>query len=160
VTGELSGDSAANLRLIFERWMPNGFPGLLVLYKGRGLEWYPAELPVMFDWLSRKKRAHGTATLQLGTGPRFPWTSMRNTDTRFYWRGVERTGGGPTREPAPAGKPIVPAEIQGDIKGSNVIDITNNRGVTQLSIWLSQDMIDWSKPVTVNIGGRIARDSA
>ena len=44
-----------------------------------------------------------------------------------------------------------------DFKGTNVIDI-RSQAITQLSIWLSQEMIDWTKPVTVNIGGRVARD--
>ena len=89
VTGEMSGDSAANLRKIFGEWMPRGFPGLMVVYKGRGIEWYGSEMPVMFDWMGRKKRVSGTATLALGNNARQPWTTMRPTDNRFYWIGVD-----------------------------------------------------------------------
>jgi hypothetical protein len=131
----------------------------MVLYKGRGIEWFPAEIPVMFDWMSRKKRANGTATLQLGNGPRLPWRTIRSTDNRFYWLGVDKIQDKHTLDTVPPGTPIVPAQIQGDIKGTNVIDI-HSQAITQLSVWLSQEMIDWTKPVTVNIGGRVARDPA
>ncbi len=66
VTGELAGDSASNLRQIFENWMPKGYPSLMVVYKGRGLEWYPSEVPVMFDWMSRKTRVNVKASARSG----------------------------------------------------------------------------------------------
>ncbi len=154
VTGEMSGDSATNLRRMFEQWMPKGFPGLMVVYKGRGLEWFGAEPPVMFDWMNRKKRVNGAATLQLGTGGRQPWATMRNTDNRFYWLGVDKVAERNLLENN-TNRLFVPAEIQGDIAGNNAINITT-RGVKQLSVWLSQEMIDWSKPVAVNINRQAA----
>ena len=45
-------------RKAFESWVPRGYAVLGVMYSGRGLEWFPAELPAMFDWMGRKKRAH------------------------------------------------------------------------------------------------------
>ncbi len=154
VTGEIAGNSVLNLRSIFEKWMPYGFPGLMVVYKGRGVEWYSAEVPVMFDWMGRKKRVAGTATLQLNTGARFKWTTMRKTDNHFYWIGVDEIHERNLMENARG--TVVPAEIQGDIAGNNVIHITS-RGITKISVWLSQEMIDWSKPVGVNINRTIAR---
>lgn len=153
-TGEMSGESAANMRRIFERWMPNGFPGMMVIYKGRGIEWFPAEIPSMFDWIGRKKRVNGAATLQLGNGPRFPWMTMRSTDNRFYWLSADKIQDGRTLDTLAPGKLIIPAEIQGDITGSNVIRI-RSRGVTQLSIWLGQGLIDWTKPVSVTLNGGV-----
>ena len=43
--------------MISERWMPRGFPTLIVSYKGRGPEWFSEELPYTFDWMGRKRRA-------------------------------------------------------------------------------------------------------
>ena len=152
VTGEMAGESAANLRRIFEQWMPRGYPGLLVVYKGRGLEWFGAEPPVMFDWMNRKKRVNGTATLHLGSS-RQPWTTMRHTDNRFYWLGVDQIAERNLMDNN-LNRTFVPAEIQGDING-NRISITT-RGVLRFSVWLSQDMIDWSKPVAVNLNRQTA----
>jgi pimeloyl-ACP methyl ester carboxylesterase len=153
VTGEMSGDSATNLRNIFQKWMPRGFPGMMVVYKGRGIEWYAAEVPVIFDWMGRKKRVNGTAVLALGNA-RQPWTTMRPTDNRFYWLGVDKIVPHHLIDNL-KGQQIVPAEIQGDIRGNNLIDI-RSRGVSRVSIWLTQDMIDWGEKVRVNLNGSSA----
>jgi Esterase PHB depolymerase len=151
VTGEMSGPSIANLKQIFDKWMPYGFPAIMVVYKGRGIEWFAAETPVMFDWMGRKKRVSGTATLQLGGGPRQSWATMRNTDNRFYWLGVDKIADRHLIEHLKA-KQIIPAEIQGDIRGNNLIDI-RSRGVSKLSVLLTQELIDWTKPVRVTLNG-------
>lgn len=156
VTGELTGDSAANLRRIFAEWMPRGYPGLMVVYKGRGLEWYSSELPVMFDWMSRKKRVGGAATLALGTNARQPWNTMRATDNRFYWLGVDGMSRGRLIENVPPGRQVGPATIIGDIGGNNRITL-RTLGVTKLSVWLTQDLIDWTKPVYVSLNGAAPR---
>jgi len=156
VTGEMAGDTVATLRRIFGEWMPKGFPGMMVLYKGRGIEWYSSEIPVMFDWMGRKKRTTGTATLALGNQPRPAWATMRETDNRFYWLGVDKITNARLIEHLRPGHLISPATIQGDITGSNVINITT-LGITRVSVWLTQDLIDWRKKVSVNINGQAAR---
>jgi hypothetical protein len=155
VTGELSGESAGNLRQIYGKWMPRGFPGIMMVYKGRGIEWYDSELPVMFDWMGRKKRVSGTATLALGNLPRPAFATMRPTDNRFYWLGVDKVQNGRLIQNLPPGQQISPATIQGDIKG-NFITI-RTLGVTRLSVWLTHELIDWTQPVRVNINGEAAR---
>jgi hypothetical protein len=148
VTGEMWTPSMTNLRSIFERWMPFGFPSLMVAYKGRAIEWFGAEIPVMFDWMSRKKRASCKETLNLNVNTRHNWMTMRRTDNRFYWLGADEIREGNLGQPGHG--PAVPAAIQGDIAGNNVIHITT-RGVTKVSVWLDNELIDWSKPVGVNI---------
>lgn len=145
VTGEMAGPSVANLRNIYEQWARYGFPAVLSVYKGRGAEWYAAETPVIFDWMSRKKRVNGAATLALGTY-RQPWIMLRESDNRFYWLQADQAN------PGKSGGAIVPAKIQGDVRGNNAIDLTTFR-VKRLTVWLSSDMIDWGKPVRVQVNG-------
>jgi hypothetical protein len=147
VSGELSGDGITNVRKIYEQWTRYGYPCIWSVYKGRGIEWYAAETGPIFDWMSRKVRVNGTATLALGNGigSRKPWVMLRDTDTRFYWLQADRIMPGKA-----AG--AIPAEIQGDIRGNNQIVLNTNR-VKQLTVWLSSDMIDWTKPVRLQING-------
>jgi hypothetical protein len=147
VSGEQMGEGSKSLRAIYEKWTQRGFPAVWAVYLGRGAEWYASEVPMLFDWMSRKTRVNGTATLALGTY-RQPWQMLRETDNRFYWLQADKIvigkfGGAP-----------VPATIQGDIRGSNFIDI-QCRGVKHITIWLSNEMIDWSRPVKVQINGSL-----
>jgi pimeloyl-ACP methyl ester carboxylesterase len=157
VGGELSGDANGNLRQVFGPWMRYGFPSLQVLYRGRGFEWYPAETPVMFDWMSRKKRVSVTSTMNLkaSNGEPIRWQTMREGDNRFYWLGAERVHPGnlsPNNKPAPNLNKT--ADLTGDIRG-DLIEI-RSQGVRQISVWLGRDMIDWSRPVRVSINRTIA----
>jgi hypothetical protein len=154
VTGEHGGDSVKNLRSIFEHWMPHGFPAVMAVYKGRGVEWYSAEPPVMFDWMSRKKRVNGTATLKLGPLAPPQWQTMRLTDNRFYWIGTDKIDPRNLLENVAPGKNPFPAAIGADIRNGNFIDI-RSRGVRTVTIWLGRDMIDWEKTVSVRLNNDI-----
>ncbi|HVL10966.1 MAG TPA: PHB depolymerase family esterase [Gemmata sp.] len=152
VTGELAGDAPKNLKLLYQQWARYGFPGLLVVYKGRGMEWYAAEVPVMFDWMSRKKRVSAKATLKLEVGGRYPWTTMRATDDHFYWLSVDEID--PRRDIANLKSGLIsPATITADVGGNNVINVST-LGVRRFSVWLSDDMIDWTKPIAVNVNSK------
>lgn len=147
VSGEMIGDGVKSLRGIFEKWMPRGYPALWSVYKGRGVEWYAAEVPTLFDWMGRKTRATPASVLKLDTGvsARESWKMLRETDNRFYWLQADsmqlgKLGGAP-----------VPATIQGDIQG-NLVSVTSIK-VKHLTIWLSNDLIDWTQPVRVQIRG-------
>ena len=155
VTGELAGDAGGNLRSLYGPWMRHGFPALQVLYRGRGYEWYPAETTVMFDWMSRKKRANNASVMKFGTGEPIRWQIMREEDNHFYWLGAEKVHPGNL---SPDGKPNAnltkAADLSGDIKG-DLIDI-KSLGVRTISIWLGRDMINWSRPVRIAINGSLA----
>lgn len=149
VTGQMAGEENKKTRLIFERWMPNGFPALHVVYKGRGLEWFPAEIPIMFDWMNRKTRANGTSTLRIGTMKHLSWKTSRESDNRFYWLGAEEIDQHHLAANVRPGQGIVPAEMKGDIQGNRVI--VDTMGVRKVSVWLAANMIDWSQPVSVSV---------
>lgn len=147
MTGDMAGESLTNLKRIYDHWMPQNYPAMMSVYRGRGVEWFSAETPVFFDWMSRKTRVNGIATLAgLNNGPRKPWMTMRETDNHFYWLQVDGIAAGNLQKSSGTS---YPAEIQGNITGDNIVRV-NTRGVTKLTIWLSSDMpIDWAKPVGV-----------
>jgi hypothetical protein len=153
VTGEQAGGSMPALRRLFQNWMPRGYPAIMSVYKGRGAEWFGSEVPVMFDWMSRKRRAGPASVLQLdpsNTTP--PWQAFRPADDRFYWLGAGRLENNRQYDP---GRPSAgaPATISGDIKAGNGI-IIKSTGTRQVTVWLARDLIDWTKPIAVTIGPR------
>lgn len=154
VTGEMGAGSAQAMRKVFERWMPRGYPALLTMYKGRGVEWFNVEIPKMFDWMNRKSRVRGTASLRLNSTSFEPWQIARTTDDRFYWVGTSGVKPQNTMEKTPPGKPIIPATIQADVRPGNLIDL-KVFGTTNVVVWLERDMIDWSRPVKVQVNGRV-----
>ena len=154
VVGELAG-SFPSLRKVYEKWMPRGFPAMLTVYRGRGSEWFPAEVPRLFDWMGRKVRARGSATLRLNTFTVEPWQVLRETDDRYYWVGVS-PGGTRYANPLESGIPnsiTPPPQFAADIGRNGVIAITQALGVKKFTIWLERDLIDWTKPVRVTVNG-------
>jgi hypothetical protein len=151
VTGETATPSLVALRRLFETWMPKGYPGILAVYKGRGFEWFGSEVPVMFDWMSRKQRASPKSVLQLdpnNTTP--PWQSGRTTDNRFYWLGVGKVSDKRIYDPERSPR-ATPAQIRGDIRGNHIT--LDGNGGTQAVVWLSRELVDPTKPVSLSFRG-------
>jgi hypothetical protein len=151
VGGDMVPEALKSLRSIYEKWMMRGYPSLWAVYKGRGVEWFASEVPTLFDWMGRKTRVSPAAVLKLDNtiAAREPWKMLRETDNRFYWLQADslrlgKLGGAP-----------VPAHMQADIKGNNLIDVQCFH-VKQLTLWLSSDLIDWTKPVRVQINQSLA----
>ena len=153
VSGEMAGASAPNLRKVFERWMPRGFPALMTQYKGRGVEWYSQEIPRIFDWFSRKTRTRGTASLRLNSATFEPWNIGRETDNRFYWVGTTEVQRRHLIATSGFGKGWVPASIAADLRAGNEI-VLRTLGLKTVVVWLERDMIDWTRPVRVVLNGQ------
>ena len=156
VCGDMGSEYKAMYPL-FQKWMPRGYPALAAVYRGRGSpDFFPAELPRIFDWLGRKTRVRGTASLRLGPGGAEPWQVLREADDRFYWVGV---GAGGLRRNnllvnRPAGAAVEPARFKADIGRNGTVEITEVNGVRKFVIWLERDLIDWSKPLAVTVNGK------
>jgi pimeloyl-ACP methyl ester carboxylesterase len=158
VIGELTG-SFPNLRKLYERWATKGFPALLTVYKGRGQEMFPLEMPRIFDWMGRKSRVRGAASLRLNQPGFEPWQVLRESDDRFYWVGVGEDGlRNGNLVNGWQNKAVTPAQFRADIGKNGVINIDRAIGIRKFVIWLDRDLIDWSKPVVVNVNGRRARE--
>ncbi len=152
ITGEIAGTSYDALRKLYEHWLPLGYPSIMCLYKGRGIEWYQNEVPTTFEWMSRKTRVRGNASLRLNAARFDPWQTFRETDNRFYWVGTDSINAvNKLKDPERPDKPPLAAQFRGDIRKDNEIVIDQVRGIRKITIWLERDMIDWKSPVKLNI---------
>jgi pimeloyl-ACP methyl ester carboxylesterase len=142
------------------------FPALWVQYKGRGLEWFPGEVPTIFEWMRVKRRAFpltqlGQGSLSGSSGTEF--NTMRPTDNSFYWLTTDAvsnlccnsaTNFRPALKPAALQATIDP--LKNDIRVSAV-------GVKQVSVWLGRNlggesMIDFTKPASFRLNNKIWLD--
>jgi pimeloyl-ACP methyl ester carboxylesterase len=160
VTGTRSGD-VKRLRTVVEAWVTRGYPTLWVEYKGRGPEWFGAELPNLFDWMRGKRREFPLRQLGsdgLGGPLGKEFTSLRKTDNRFYWLSSDGILDQHTVDPGRWNGRVQPATFVGRInRAENEIYLTV-KGMKTVSLWLGrtakgENMIDWDKPlkVTVNL---------
>lgn len=146
VEGEKSPNNTGENRDLFEFWVQRGFPSIYVEYTGRGLEFYPGEVPLVFDWFNRKRRATGLPELggadeQSGTlGRRF--CTIRPYHNRFYWISSRDLIVGDNRPPATVSARLLPAE--------NGV-VVHHSGFKQLSVWLNSAMVDFEQPVQVRV---------
>jgi predicted esterase len=154
--GELPDPDQHRTRHQFKNWVTRGYPALLVEYKGRGLEWFGGELPTVFEWMSRKKRAPGfpelgKSSVRSSLGDEFQ--TMRPTDNHFYWLSTEEVLDRNLNEARSWNNRTAPATLQASISQGNLINL-HVYGLKQVTVWLGSGMIDFEKPVTFRINGR------
>jgi acetyl esterase/lipase len=153
VEGDAFADVNKDTRAQFEFWIARGFPCIDVQYKGRGLEWFGAELPYIFDWMNRKKRAPGFPELgKNGNGgvAGQEFQSMRPTDNRFYWLSGDDISSKSTNSMRGWSSRVLPALLQGAIGSGNQINISGH-GYKAITVWLGPGMIDFDKPVNIYV---------
>jgi hypothetical protein len=150
IVGDRSGNSGDN-RVMFQQWVPHGYPVLYVQYRGRGLEWFGGELPTVFDWMDRKKRSNPVSELgRLGGiagGDEF--VTRRSADNRFYWIGVDAIDPRQLNEGLPFNPRVLGATVQAN-RGGNHINV-RTQGVRRLTVWFGQGdgVTDFDKPVSI-----------
>jgi pimeloyl-ACP methyl ester carboxylesterase len=145
-----------NFEVFKDHWITGGFPALGVQYKGRGLEWFPAEVPAIFEWMAQKRRQNPP---KVGFKDRVSsdpdpgeyaaaQRTMRPGDNHFYWLSVD----GNTRlNEALAWNPNGKfATVSGKIANDNKIGVFAD-GVKQVTVWLGRGTIDFEKPVALSV---------
>jgi pimeloyl-ACP methyl ester carboxylesterase len=161
IDGQYAAKNSDYVRPILEKWMPRGYPTLYVEYRGRGLEWFRYELPYLFDWMDHKRdqKKRSTAVPDLGKasngGPGEEFRTMRRGDNRFYWLSTTAVKDVCLNDASEWKNERAAATLQGHITEGNQIHL-NVRGVKDVTIWLSKDMIDFTKPLTVRLNGGVA----
>ncbi len=152
VNGDYSGIPHGNIRKLFERWVPSGCPTMFVQYKGRGLEWFPAEVTPMLDWMRPKRRNTPVSRLGSYGKPNGGFVTMRPTDNRFYWLSSDAIHPRHYNRADPWNPRVFPAEVAALVEPSlNQISLSQ-RGFSRLTIWLARDArIDFDKPVKLYV---------
>jgi pimeloyl-ACP methyl ester carboxylesterase len=153
ILGDTFGPSVNAIRMMSERWMPRGFPALVVSYKGRGQEWFTEELPYAFDWMGRKRRADpgkmvGPPGFADKTVPGF--STVRLTDNRFHWLSSDDIRSERTMNPVLHGRMASPAKFSARVLEGNSIELRVT-GLRQVTVWFGKGTVDYTKPVTVKV---------
>jgi dienelactone hydrolase len=150
VSGELASEGNKLMYRIFQDMLKSGFPSLMTIYKGRAVEFYSAEIEPMFDWFDRRVRPPTSSVVKPLKGLNFSWVSMRKTDKRFYWVSLNEIAKTNTMER----RGVYPAGINPDIRTGNQVYITT-RGVRSFNVLFERDMIDWTKPLSIQVNGNV-----
>jgi hypothetical protein len=120
-----------------------------VEYLRRGLEDLPEEAPAVFEWMDRRRRSPYPKSFEVDTA--------RPSDSRFF--GVVARELRPGRFTAPEavdgfGKNLHPATIKLDTSRlSNLLRVQTG-GVSQLDVWVSPALIDFTKKLEVRVNNR------
>jgi pimeloyl-ACP methyl ester carboxylesterase len=144
-----------NFNQFKEFWIPGGAPAIGVLYKGRGLEWFSAEVTDIFEWMAQKRRHN---PMKIGykdvvvnndkgevTEYRKPIRTLRPEDNRFYW--ITLDGLTIKKEPA---------TLAARIRDGNRIGVETS-SVKRVTLWLGRGMIDFSKEIAVQRNAGVAQ---
>lgn len=146
VDGELDGGNIEHNAKQFDFYLRPGIAATLVEYHGRGHEPYHDEIQRLFDWMNRRARRPPPAE--------FECKSLRPWDSFFWWLELE---GLPERSMvAPATWPpergTRPTQVRGRLYETNKIGVFHQADRT--TVWLSPDIVDFSRPLEVELNGR------
>ena len=146
VGGELDNGTFARNGMDLDRYLAKGFDTTYVEYRGRGHEHFADEIPRIFDWMERRKRTFLPTTIDTVT--------MRPWDNFFWW--VELSGAPPKTVVLPSqwppGQGVRPFTLDAKTTATNGLII--HCGAERVRVWLSPDLVDFTRPVNVSLDGR------
>jgi pimeloyl-ACP methyl ester carboxylesterase len=159
VNGNRSGPATSAVVDQFKNWIQNGYPMLWVDYKGRGVEWFSAELPNIFDWIHAKRRIfplHQLGTDGNGTSFGNEFCTMRPSDNRFYWLAPDQIHKSHFNDPSNWKNGVQPATATARIDTDENQVFVRTTGIGKLTLWLGRTpqgaaMIDFDRPLTVRV---------
>jgi len=152
VQGEFDGDKVLTNAVDLDRYMLRAFNVTVIEYQGRGHEHFSDEVIRIFDWLPRFQRDFFPKE--------FACRTMRSIDNFFWWvecRGFPATGVvDPANYPPPRGTRA--SVVEAEITAKNGLRV--RAAAEEATIWVAPEMVDFSKPITVNYNGAKASRSA
>lgn len=148
VCGELdSSRSCAANAMDWNRYLrSSGFNATVVEYLGRGHEHFSDEILRLFDWMGRMRRNFYPRELSA--------VSMRPWDRFFWWVELDQLPARGMIDPDdwPASRRnIKPIVTKASITKTDTIHVQSGAG--RVIVWLSPDMVDLKRRITVTIDG-------
>jgi predicted esterase len=146
VGGELDRARLLQNATDLDRYFAKGFDATYAEYRGRGHEHFSDEILRIFDWLGRKRRNFFPKE--------FAAVSFRPGDRFFWWVEFEnpppRTVVLPEQWPPASG--ARPLTIDGKKAVTNAVTV--RCGAERVRVWLSPELVDFTRPLTVTIDGQ------
>ncbi len=158
VSGDRIGEINGQLKDLFNNWAGRSYSAIWVQYKGRGMEWFRAELPSMFAWMKGKKRVFPLKQLGAdGNGGTFgnEFRTLRPTDSRFYWVEIQELMAKNSTPPPPGfDARINPATLYARTEPEKNEVFIKTTGIKKMALELFRNSkgeccLNLDKPVTV-----------
>jgi pimeloyl-ACP methyl ester carboxylesterase len=171
VQGEKNGGHGKAMQKLFkEHWTKTPFVSMYVEYKGRSSEWFSEEVSKIVWWMSGKKRHMPVKEMgrtNLGGNLLEEFRSTRQSDNRFYWLSSDAIADRNLGEHAVEkwNSKFLPATFQADLSVGNKSEKSGDAkiwnqanlrvsGLKQLTFWITPGMMDFSKPLQLNVNGQ------
>jgi pimeloyl-ACP methyl ester carboxylesterase len=149
VLGEIDGGRTKQNSIDIDRYMSRGHNVTVVEYRGRGHEGFSDEIQRIFEWASLFQRDF----FRRGGDRDFEVSTMRPWDNFFWWVELDafpsRTMVDPFDWPPPQN--TQPASCDSRLTATN--GVTVRTGAARAAVWLSPDMVDFERRVTVTVNG-------
>lgn len=148
VAGELDGNKMSDNASVLNEYLSHRFEATVVEYLGRGHEPFHDEILKLFDWMARRQRREPPEEFQCNT--------MRPWDNFFWWiEGQDFPGAVyPQNWPQSGARPT---QVEGEILSQNILSARSASART--TIWLSPDIVDFSRPIRVRLNGKRITDA-
>ena len=145
VAGEKDGSRMSGNAAVLDKFFLKRFDTTVVEYLGRGHEPFPDEVLEAFSWMELPTHR------RRGSPPEFTCNTMRPWDNFFWW--IE--GRNFPNSVHPANWPLRnarPTQVYGRVQKAN--HLLAKTAAEQTTLWLSPDIVDFSKPIEITLNGR------
>jgi predicted esterase len=146
VGGELDGDATVKNARDLDRYMNNKFDVTVVEYIGRGHEDFYEDVLHIFDWMEHREPRNFFPK-------KFTATTMRTWDNYFWWVEVGKLPERGVVDPEhwPPARGTTGVKISASVLATNGVSIASG-GLGDVTVWLSPEIVDFAKPITVRLG--------
>lgn len=145
VAGEKDGDKTKRNARDIDRYMLSRYNITVCEYQGRGHENFSDEIQRLFDWMGRFRRDFFPREFEVST--------MRTWDNYFWWVEVAQFPPRSVVEPSnwPPKTGYRAMQVEGKVNGNNLFVTT---GADKVAVYLSPELVDFSKPILVRVNGK------